>query len=475
MGETANSFLKRFVGFSIGPVLSSLLGFITLPVTTWLIAPDEFGKVAMFTLAYSMLSMFLYLGVDVAFMREYNVNQDKYRLFWNSITLPLVLSGFFAVVIVFADSEISKMLFDAEQKFVIKLLAVSLPFAVLSKFNQLVIRLQERAKIFSFLIVFRQLSKFLFTILFILIFDPTFEYIVLAQVSSTVLQGLLSGLFITDYYYNPKNISWHILKPLIIFGLPFLPTALIEWLFNGFDKVALRKWGDFAEIGLYSAGFKIIALLGIFRTSFKTFWTPTVYKWHETGVGSHKFQKVNDIITSVMIIIGGVIILLRDFIFIILAPEYASAAAFVPFLIYIPIFETIRGTTVSGITLSRKTWVLIPIHILSVIFNVGGNILLVPHFGALGASITTGMSFLLTFWLYTYISRYLWNIKLDFSLMTINSIILTILAFGTLLNIFFIELFCFIIIMLLNIKSINYLIRKYPPQYILSLTKNKIS
>lgn len=59
MKDSASSFIKRFIGFSLGPIISAFLGFIITPITTWLISPEEFGKAAMFTMAYSITSLFL--------------------------------------------------------------------------------------------------------------------------------------------------------------------------------------------------------------------------------------------------------------------------------------------------------------------------------------------------------------------------------------------------------------------------------
>ena len=192
-------------------------------------------------------------------------------------------------------------------------------------------------------------------------------------------------------------------------ALPFIPTAMIEWVFTGFDRIALRKWADFKQIGLYASGFKIVAVISIINKAFHTFWTPTSYRWYEEGESANKFQIVNDIMTTAMYVSASIIVILRKYIILLLAPEYREAAMLVPFLLFIPILDTIKGTTVGGITISRKTYYIIPIYSIAAVINVVGNYLLVPIYGSLGASIATGFSFIVLFWLLTVVSKKLWE------------------------------------------------------------------
>lgn len=462
MSKTANSLLKKLFGFSVGPVVGAIIGFITLPVTTWLVAPEEFGKAAMFTLAFSMLRMFFYLGIDVAFIREFHAVENKIKLYWDSLTVPMVISVFFSLFLLFYSSFISNLLFESNQPLVMRALAISLPFAVIERFSLQVVRMQERGKLYSFLSILRQFSKFVFIVSLVLIFEGNFKYIVIAQVLSIIIQTLTNIFFIKEYWISYQKFEWKRFKPLLLFGLPFIPTAIIEWVFNGFDKVALRKWANFEEIGIYSAGFKIFSVMGILKNSFNTFWIPTSYKWHEQEEGLSKYQMVNNIITSIMFLFGACLILLRKYIFLLLAKDYRDAAIILPFLLFIPILQTIKSTTASGISLSRKTYVLIPIYIVTTLLNIIGNILLVPQWGALGAAIATGGAFIITFWLYTIVSRKLWRIKLKFNHMIFNNVVFIIYAALSLKNNYIIDIIGFIIILIINLKYILYLSSKIP-------------
>ena len=92
------SLVKSFLGFLIGPVIGAGIGFFTTIITTWLLNPEEIGKSATTTVYITLMSLFIYFGLDQAFIREYNEVEDKTELFWNSIYLPLILSIFISLL-----------------------------------------------------------------------------------------------------------------------------------------------------------------------------------------------------------------------------------------------------------------------------------------------------------------------------------------------------------------------------------------
>lgn len=66
------NFFSSLLKFAIGPLGGAMIGFITVPVTTWLVDPEQFGLTTMFTLFQTLLTSFIYLGLDQAYGREYN-------------------------------------------------------------------------------------------------------------------------------------------------------------------------------------------------------------------------------------------------------------------------------------------------------------------------------------------------------------------------------------------------------------------
>jgi O-antigen/teichoic acid export membrane protein len=230
---------------------------------------------------------------------------------------------------------------------------------------------------------------------------------------------------------------------------------------NGMDKVALRIWSDFGEIGLYSVAFRIATVFLLFQQAFCTFWAPTSYRWFENGVSLEKYEKVSEYISTILSILAILIILSRKWIVLIFSSEYSSASVLIPFLILYPILYTISETTMMGINFMRRTELGIWVTGAAALFNLGGNWLLVPRFGALGAAVATAVSYVIFFWTRTLISRQIWEtFKIKVHIQNISLVILA--STLTLIEykvgspfVVIIQIIILILIMFLNSKIVS--------------------
>ena len=72
-------YLKSYISFSLGMWFRAGVSFFSIPVISYLIIPEEFGKSAMFTLAFSIITGFMFLGTDQSFMRFFNEYGEEER------------------------------------------------------------------------------------------------------------------------------------------------------------------------------------------------------------------------------------------------------------------------------------------------------------------------------------------------------------------------------------------------------------
>ena len=408
MSETAHDFFKRFIAFSIGPGVSAFIGFVSVPITTWLIAPEDFGRASMFTVFITLTSLVLFLGLDQAFVREFHATEEKQKILFHSVSVPLLFSILICGVFLIFYGTITTALYGSDSFQAAIITIVPVPFMVIERFNMLIIRMEEKGKLFSSLQILRSSLKVVFLIGFAY-FHPTFFSIIAAETISICMTTTVTFVLVKRYWFFRQDIDKLLLRKLFRFGLPLVPATILGWILNAMDKVALRLWADFSEMGLYSAGFKVVSALLLFQTAFTTFWAPTAYRWFETGENIKKFERVSDFLSFCLCFVGGSIILFRHIIIRILATSYAPAAVVVPFLIYYPVLYTLSETTVMGIGFTRRTELGIWVSLVAAGANLLGNWLLVPQYGALGASIATAISYMAFFWMRTILSRTVWE------------------------------------------------------------------
>ena len=217
---------------------------------------------------------------------------------------------------------------------------------------------------------------------------------------------------------------------MIKYGLPFIPAGIIGWIFTSMDRIALRNWSSFNELGLYTAAFKFVFALNIIKTSFSNFWVPISYEYYEKSSSNTLFfSKMFLTISYLMFLLATLMIMSKDLIVLILAKTYRESAVIMPFLVFMPIMWVISEISVIGINFKKKTHWHIWITTISAAVNLIGNIMLVPILGAKGAAISTGISYIVFFFLRTIISRKLYSVEYYLRKTSISIIILCCFAF----------------------------------------------
>jgi O-antigen/teichoic acid export membrane protein len=402
--------IKHLRDFAGGPLLGIIIGMFTVPVTTRLISPEEFGKSSLFTLAQTFFTIFTFLGMDQAFVRYYNSNEfDKKNVLINSIILPLACCSACIPFIIIFRQTLSFWLFGRYEPVIIILFCFFLPFLIVNRFAFLIIRMDLRGKLYSFLTILSQIINFSCLFFLLLFFERSFRSIIYATIISTFINTFILFLFTRESWFFGKNkIDKRLIVLLLQFSVPLIPATLLSWLFESFDKIGLKLWSTYEQVGLYAAAFKIVSVLMVIQNIFTTTWVPVAYQWHENEEDYEKFDQVSTAVLALMSIAFAGMTIFRDGIMLFLGAEYRNASSIFVFLLFIPIFYTISETTTLGIVFSKRTIFNLYVSIISVVTNAIGNYLLIPCLGAKGAAVSTAVSYLLFFLARTLFSRKLW-------------------------------------------------------------------
>ena len=411
-----SNFIKKLTEFSLGPIISALIGFITVPVTTYFISPEEFGKASMFALVQSIVVTFVYLGIDQAYTREYHYEKNKKKLFQNALILPVALSILFGLIITIYNKQFSTLLFDSPiYKYVSPLFAIMVVSSVIERFILLSLRMEEKALEYSFFTIFLKLSVLMMTIIFLLFGDRSF----LAIVNSTIVGQLFSDAILFLRYrelfkFKISYIDKELFKRMFKFGLPLIVAASVSNLLTTSGRLFLRLYSTFHDLGIYNAALKIAGVLQIIQNAFTSFWVPVAYRWNKEKRSMEHFSFISDALLAVLTVIFFCILILKEFLIGILASGYSEAQYIVGLLALTPILYTLSETSTLGIVFSGKSYLNLWVSFLSIIPNIVLNYLLVPRIGTVGAAIATAISYVVFCIARTYFSN-IAGFKINFS------------------------------------------------------------
>jgi O-antigen/teichoic acid export membrane protein len=413
--------------------MAAAISLFTTPIITALIIPEEFGKAAMFTLVYSLLLQFFLLGIDQSYVRFfYTKNDEEYKsdLLLNSL-YSCFLAAFVGIFLILVFRRTLSEQILGEYSFqIVLILIISLLVGLFERFTSLLLRMQQKASEFSLLKL----------IMAAITFAGTYFYAVLVKADFySIVYGYLAALFVCavvgfalgfSVWKKKIRVNPGLIKEITLYGLPFVPTFIASWLFEGVDKIMLRHFSNYKELGLFSASFKFVAILSILQLAFSTFWIPVSMELYEKNSrdAAIKFSKAFSFVSTFLFIGAIGIIAFKDVIMLLFDNKYYETANIMPFLLFIPVMFTLSEITVGGINYSKKTYWHFVIAVIAAVFNILLNYFLIPIYGSKGAAISTGVSYIVFFLLRTVISNKYFPIKIDYKKVIVSLFVLFLVA-----------------------------------------------
>ncbi|MBG9980849.1 oligosaccharide flippase family protein [Facklamia sp. DSM 111018] len=399
-------FLKRLMGFSMGPIIGALISIIQIPILTRLMLPDEYGVSGLYRTLMLYLPNFIYVGLDQSFSREFHQISDKKYLFQQASLIPFVLGSIFALIAMFFNQELSMWMFeDSKYGYIIILSGWMLLAMIIERFVLLSIRMQEKAKEYSAFTILLKLSIFIVSIGFVLLGVRDFRVIVLGMI---VGQLLGDGLLFIRYrdLLNPIgfNLDKVLLLKLLKFGFPLMLAMSLNSVLNLADNFMLKTLSNKTELGYYSAGIGIVNVIGILKTAFATFWTPTAYRWHEEQKSIKHFKYISDALLFILTGMFFAILVFRPLVMLVVGKQYEPTKYILGLLSFPHIMYTLSETTTLGIVFSRKTYLNIVVSVLTLIPSFGLNLWLTPQYGALGAAAASCGAYIMFYTARTFFS-----------------------------------------------------------------------
>jgi len=288
--------LKRLAGqtavYGLPSILGRILGYLLVPLYTRVFWPGDYGTVNVFYAYASFLMVVLTYGMETAFFRFNEAEENKERVFSAGMISLIVSSlAFLFFTSVFAQP-IARWIDYPDHKEYVIWFAWMLSLDALSAIPFARLRSQNKAKQFAtvkFINIFINIGLNLFFLLLCpylanhfreglvpkilhLVYrsDWRIEYIF---ISNLIASAATMVLLLPQY----KNLRWQIDKKLwrrmIIYAFPLLFAGMAGMVNETFDRLLLRYLlpENIAsyQVGIYSACYKISILMTIFIQAYK--------------------------------------------------------------------------------------------------------------------------------------------------------------------------------------------------------------
>ena len=429
-----NNLIKKFISFSIGGYVNALIGLLTVPIVTRMLSPEQYGIASLISIIVEMLVVFCSLALDQSFVRFfYEVEEEERgKLLQDCLYYPVFITIFSSLIIFIFRNQISIFILGKKEKAIWLIVVFSIISLIIKSFAFLVVRMQQKGGLYSFFYILIKVVEFSFIVLFFKIYGNDYKVIVLATLFSTLITSFFM-IILEKKIWKLSGKRKIEKKELLNFSAPLVLTLALTWVFASSDKITIKIFSNLKELGLYSGAFRIVSVISVIQTGFTSFWTPFIYERDSKNADDLVFyKKANDYLSLIFFLIGITILATRNIIIILLGEKYYDSLFIVPMLIFVPIMYLISETTMMGIGFKKKSKYFLYISIIVAIFNIVGNILLVPKYGAKGAAISTGISYIIFFSFRTYFSIKL--INFGFNLKRIYTVIALLLCYALYLS-----------------------------------------
>jgi len=404
-GSAAN-----ILSFISGPIISALIGLITIPVTTHLLSVEDFGKLNLFLITQTFIYMFIYLAMDHSFVRFYNESSGS-SLLVNTLVIPVIVTIILIGSTIFQLDNISQLLFGTNDYLLVVCLLVSIPFGILERFSQLIIRMEEKGSLFASLIIFSKLIILTLIIIFSLFINLNYILVAIIYLISQFLSATLSLVFTFSHWkrIKMKDINKNEILKFLKFSIPMYPSTLMVWGLNSITVVLLRFFSTYNEVGIYSAATRVTNIINVLQSAVMSFWLPIVYRWE----GEKKPHKIFELSAKIIIISTSLcfifVLMFRDYFIILLSSSYIEAISLLPILLFVPFMSLNSEIVGIGINIKNKTYLNTIFSFITLLILMGLGIFFINKLGALGAALINGVAYVLFYLMKLIGSSIVWR------------------------------------------------------------------
>ena len=412
------AILKHGSLYSLGNMLSKVVGFVMIPVYTSYLTPKDYGTLELLTLVSMVLSTILALRISSGMTRfyvKYETQTERDRLVSTLMTFIIAVAVIASGVLSLNSTLFSQLVFEstAFASFFI-IIFITLGFELIASVAFTYLRILEKSMIFISISLFQMILGLGMNIYFIVVKGLGVQGVLY----SMMISNGITCLFLLLHTYRRVGFSFkpHVLKPIIKFGLPLIPAGILIFILNMGDRFLMNRLADLSVVGIYALGYKFGSLLSTFVGGpFLSIWAPKrVEIYEQRGNRDEIFPRIFKYFTFVLALMGlAIAVLIKGVLTFIAAPEYWEAFRVVPLIVLGYIFYNLYYFVDIGFYVHNKTYWYIIINSVAALVNIGLNLILIPIWGAMGAAVATAVSFAVCPLMAFLISRTYYRIQYD--------------------------------------------------------------
>lgn len=401
--DLKNTIKHTFI-YSLSNLSIKLLGLILMPIYTnyEYVAREEYSVFALLEVTSQILIAVFGLALFQGFNRWY---WDKnYKDKQKSLFFTILMASCFLVLLMYAallpaSGKISSLLLgNASYGYVFMIMVVVSGLQIIQNIPNTLLKLQSKSVYYSVMNIIKLVFVLGLTLFFVVVNGRGIRGIYEAQLISSIVY------LITLSPYIRRNIKLVfeklMLKEILTYCAPLMFASISGMLLSAFDRYCLSFMGYNKDVGIYANGFKIANTIKVVViASVQLAINPLLYKKMNEEGNERFYSKVLTYFTYGIIMVVLFVSLFSYDILSILTVEkdYLRGLYVIPLISFGLLFGMMKDTVVIGLHINKKSKIIGKIIVGVAAINLVFNLIFIPIWGIIGASIATVISQILFF------------------------------------------------------------------------------
>jgi O-antigen/teichoic acid export membrane protein len=388
--------------YLVGAVIATIGALILLPVYTHALSPAAYGLLETILRFVNMCMIVAFVGLRQAFLRFY-FDHDT-QAWHKTVTSTAVAANASIAIVIVAPIVVLAALLIGQMELSTELgrsalsmesmiaLSAWLLFESIFMLGLSFLQVQLRSKAFVLAQAARTILLVVSNYTLLQLLGLGLEGALLGNLITAVVSGLIAGIGLLRW--SGVRISRPALQQMVVYGLPYIPSAVLMYVIMNADRFALVYFGAIASLGILSLASKIGEMtLNVFVSPIENVWAPYALRVRNDPDGPWKIGKMYTRYAALCVLLALGVSLLAPFVVELLATDaYEAASALVPIVAIGWVFGMLAVLSDIGILISKRTHLKPIIYALTALIAVCLQVVLTPRAGVLGAATATALS-----------------------------------------------------------------------------------
>ncbi|NLJ39337.1 MAG: flippase [Candidatus Atribacteria bacterium] len=374
----------------VSQILYYILTFFTVIYTARYLGADGFGILSLALSITGIFAMFIDMGLSTFMVREVSRDKSKADKYIPNVALMrLILSLLTILLIILLVNVIN---YAEIVKIVIYILTISVIINGISGIFSYVFQANEKMEYLSMSTLILSISMLTGTLIGVYYQFDILYFAYLYIISNGLVFIFIFLAYLWKFNLPKIKIDWNIWKPTLKEAWPFGVAAMSGLLYTYIDSILLSIFQNNTVVGWYSAAYRLMLVVLFIPNAFNTVIFPVMSPLFKTSPES--LRLINERYFKYMVIIGiplgfGTTFLAQKIILLVYGSGYTNSILSLQILIWTMVFTFIGASFVQVLQSINKQLIITKIAVICVIINVILNLILIPSYSYIGASIAT--------------------------------------------------------------------------------------